>query len=472
MAPRPSFKLAIDRARPTLGLGLLAATVTLVPMACLFPDFTFTDTNGTTSTTGGGGSAGSTTTSMSTGGTTTTPSGGTTSTGGTTGGGGTGGTTGGGGTTTGGGGTTTGGGGTGGETTTSSSMGGTTTSSSTMPPVELCQNGIDDDGDGLIDCKDTADCASFACVAAVPNGWTGYYQLYQGTVAGDPGCSPEYPTEGYVGNYNLNAPPVTCNDCSCGNPTGQVCDPPDIINIFDAPCGSSPTQILPMTMPFGWSACASPVDAMHPNGYYYPAGLMLCGPSGTGPCTVAVTADPPAVTGGSCTQTGGGVKSAPMPVWDNYSHACNGALTTGKGCNLGQTCLPKPKAPNEAAICITKAGDVACPQTFPSKHLYYDDFTDSRTCTGCNCDPPTGATCAGNITVYADTFTNSCLSPDATFAAGTCANLMGDPAVGSAKFTQTMAPSGGGCAVTAGSGQPSGTVTKTFPHTFCCAATP
>src|SRR6185436_995373 len=41
------------------------------------------------------------------------------------------------------------------------------------PPAEDCENGVDDDGDGLVDCADP-DCAKlgYQCVAAVPSGWT------------------------------------------------------------------------------------------------------------------------------------------------------------------------------------------------------------------------------------------------------------------------------------------------------------
>ncbi len=472
MDPHASSKRSTPWLRSGVKLGLLA-TVAIAMPACFFPDFTFNDSagGGTTTSTAGGGTGGT----GGTGGghtTTSTTGGGGDTTSSTTGGGGTGGTTT---TTTGGGGTggVTGGGGTGGTTTTTTGGGGaggmtTTSTTTTMPPLEDCQNGMDDDGDTLIDCKDTADCADYACVNSIPNGWAGYFQLYEGTVAGDPGCSVGFPMDAYSGNFNLNAPAANCSDCLCGNAQGQVCDPPDLINVLDAPCGSSPTQILPLTMPFGWSGCTSPVNVN--GGYYYPAGLLVCGPDSLQPCAVAVSADVPTVTGGSCVSSGGG-GMVPPAVWDGFAHACNGAITTGKGCNLGQTCLPKPKAPNTAAICIKRSGDFNCPAgQFNTKHVFYDDFTDSRACSACSCDAPSGGTCAGNLTVYADTFNNSCTSPDATFAAGACANLSGNPAVGPAKFTQTMAPAGGTCSPIGG--QPVGIATKTFPQTFCCASTP
>jgi hypothetical protein len=446
-------------------IGALAAAATLGHAGCFFPEFTFNgDTGGggatTTSTDGGGG------TTMTT--STTTGGGGAGGTGGTpTGGGGTGGmttsmTTGGMGGTAGMGGmggmggfggTPTGGGGT----------GGMTTTTTTTPPLENCQNSVDDDGDLAIDCQDT-DCVDFSCVSPIPNGWTGYYQLYEGTLAGAPPCTTEFPVDAFGHYSNLNAPPAMCSSCSCGTAQGQVCTPPSVINGLDVPCGGTPSEVHPLIMPAGWGACTSADDGG--GGYYFPANLMVCGPDDMQPCHLSITADAPTVQGGFCSasmvQT-----TLPPAVWEGYAHACGGPNVMGKGCALNQVCLPKPQAPNVTGVCIKKAGDVNCPAgQFNVKHLFYDDFTEGRTCTSCQCGAPTGSTCAGNITTHADSGLNSCLSPVATFQAGTCTNLTGNPAIGNSKFTVTTPPTAGSCAPSGG--QPSGMAVKTFPQTYCC----
>jgi len=452
--------------RAGLGLGLVVAGAAITP-ACFFPDFTFNETGTgggtTTSSTAGGGSTGSTTTGHtggggSTGGSTTSSTGG--STGGTTTSS-TGGTTGGGGST---------GGTTGGSSGSTGATGGTTTtsSSSTMPPVENCQNGVDDDGDGLIDCKDTMDCADFTCAPSIPNGWTGYYEIFQGLPAEDPGCSPEYPMDAYAGNFNLNAPPANCNACLCGAPQAQVCNPPSVITVLDCACGGTPTVPLPLNMPAGWSGtCASAIDGMG-QGYYYP-GNSNCGPDMAQPCNQAVTAPAPTVAGGFCATSGGG-GMVPPAHWDGFVRACNGASTMGKGCNLSQACLPKPQSPYAPLICIKHAGDFNCPAgQFSQKQVFYDDFTDNRACSACSCDAPSGSTCEGNISIYSDTFLNACSIPAQSFPAGGCGFLSGNPPAGNSKFTQTQPPTGGACAPIGG--QPVGQATKTFPQTFCCMPT-
>jgi hypothetical protein len=184
------------------------------------------------------------------------------------------------------------------------------------------------------------------------------------------------------------------------------------------------------------------------------------------PCNVSVGAAAPSVQPGFCVSSGGQATIPPV-TWDSFGRACGGPLTTGKGCNINQVCLPKPPIPYVGGVCIKKAGDVNCPASqFDTKHIFYDDFTDSRTCTGCSCGGSAGATCAGTIKVFSDQILNSCNALDATFPAGGCAALNGNPAVGPATFAQTMAPAGGTCA--ASGGMPSGTATKTFPTTFCC----
>jgi len=245
---------------------------------------------------------------------------------------------------------------------------------------------------------------------------------------------------------------------------GEICDPPDLINALDVPCGGTPTENHPILLPAGWSACTSADDGMGP--YYFPAGLLVCGADDTQPCHLSLSAEAPTVQSGFCNPSGGQATVTPAK-WDGYGRACGGALTTGKGCNINQICLPKPPIPYVPGVCIKRPGDFNCPAgLFDTKHIFYDDFTDSRTCTGCQCGGSAGATCAGNLSVYADSTQNQCLSPVSTFAAGTCADINGNPAVGNSKFTVTSPPSGGSCPPSGA--MPSGAATKTFPQTFCC----
>ena len=454
-----------------LGLGVVATLGASTP-ACIFPEFTFDESTGgtgggtTTTTTTSEGGGGSTTTSHSTsmstggGGTTTSSTeggGGTTTTSSTEGGGGTGGGGNGGGGA--------GGGGSGGGTTSST----TTSTTSTPPPVEDCTNGVDDDGDGLVDCKDLDDCEDYSCVPSVPGGgWTGYFLLYEGTLAQDPFCTKDFPTENYVGSNALNAPPAQCAACSCSAPQGEVCQPSPLVTVADAPCGNSPTYTGPMNMPGGWTGtCSHPLNPMTGLPFVW-SNDFECGPDNLQQCNVSISGAAPTVQGGVCTSSGGQATITPA-TWQGFGRACGGVETTGKGCNINQVCLPKPPTPFVGGICIKKAGDNTCPSgvsLFDTKHVFYENFTDSRTCQGCSCGGVLGSTCAGSYSVFSDTQVNVCSQLATTFDAGTCKNFPGNPVVGPVLFTQTMAPTGGSCAAVGG--MPLGQATPTFPTTFCC----
>src|ERR1700759_428939 len=89
--------------------------------------------------------------------------------------------------------------------------------------AERCFDGIDNNGDGLVDCADPS-CASVAgCVAAVPWGWTGHTALYDGAIAGAPSCAAPFATAVMPGNAELTAAPSSCAACVCCAPNGVSC---------------------------------------------------------------------------------------------------------------------------------------------------------------------------------------------------------------------------------------------------------
>lgn len=93
--------------------------------------------------------------------------------------------------------TSSGTGGTSTTTTTTTSTSGTGAGGSGGAAPEQCDNGVDDDGDGDVDCDDAADCGDFTCVPAV-DGAT--------YVEDAPACSPGFAA----------APFRDCSLCRCG----------------------------------------------------------------------------------------------------------------------------------------------------------------------------------------------------------------------------------------------------------------
>jgi hypothetical protein len=219
-------------------------------------------------------------------------------------------------------------------------------------------------------------------------------------------------------------------------------------------CGEMASPSGTLEMPVGWNGSCHGPDG-------YGGGQVQCG----GPCNVSVSSAAPTVTGGSCAAKGG-QSTVPPLSWAILGKACGGSAI-GAGCGAGNVCQPKPPLPFISGVCIYKSGDVMCPgDPFTQKHVFYGNAVDTRACTACQCGGVVGGSCAVEMSVYSDALFSTCTTGIATFNAGGCANLNGNPSVYGRKATITQAPSGGTCPPSGG--QPTGSVAPSDPTTFCC----
>jgi hypothetical protein len=307
----------------------------------------------------------------------------------------------------------------------------------------------------------------------LPSGWTGYFALYDGAPANVPGCAGTWPTQGYLGNGDLTAPPATC-PCTCGTPAGGTCQIPEL-DISDGACTGGGTCSGPVVPPTGYvpGTCFGFMNSSS-SGYVYYGG-STCGPQtatncsmGTQPCNVSGSVGSASVNGDSC------APSAPNPMkpkytWGSAGQACGGA-TPGTGCTGTEVCMPIPGGSFHSGVCIMQTGNQTCPAgQFTEQHVFYDSQpNDTRGCSACSCGSPTGSTCTVQWKLFEDAANPNCstlkLTADSTTT--TCAALSGNPNITSAKATITLPPNGGMCAPVDGS--PTGTVTPATPTTFCC----
>ncbi|MBI5533631.1 MAG: hypothetical protein HY898_13005 [Deltaproteobacteria bacterium] len=322
--------------------------------------------------------------------------------------------------------------------------------------VEDCTNGVDDDCDGKIDCQDTNCTALFKCTPPPPAGWQGYFQLYEGTAANLPSCGSPFSTLAVAAGRDPVFSPATCTNCSCGNPTGIQCGEPDIIIWQDATCSS----------PYGWEWGGSN-PPLTPHNQCVPKTLTYGDAGGMGP-PASVSLDPaqPVLGTGSCTASGG-IATKPTPNWSFVAQACQ-ADSVGVGCSAQQVCAPKPVAGYKTGLCIAKQGvQATCPiGGYNTRFVFYQDFADSRGCTQCTCDQPTGMTCPGTLIVSTSS-TCAGASIEATLTGVDCKTI--GPST-SKYLRYNDAPAAGGVCNSVG-GQPSGTVTPdaATAYTFCCS---
>jgi hypothetical protein len=295
---------------------------------------------------------------------------------------------------------------------------------------EDCTNGLDDDGDGLVDCEDTDCDPGFACVPKKPGGWNGPIALYDGDPAASPGCPVEFPAVAYEGNDDLVPMPAVCTGCTCGAP-GVTCTPAPLVLHGNAQCANQT------------GSAAQPQPGQ-------------CGPIQPPNGTAAYSAAAPQANAGAC-QPSMVTTMVPPPTWQTTGLAC-GAGATGTGCGATSICAPRAPSPFGAGLCVYRSGDHACPAGYGVKHLYYDNVVDSRGCDPCTCAPAV-ASCAATTTVFAD---GVCIAPSLSVPNdGSC---KAGPVGGT--ITIQVTPSGS-CMPTGGA--PHGTVVPgALTTTVCC----
>jgi hypothetical protein len=294
------------------------------------------------------------------------------------------------------------------------------------PPktVEDCSNGIDDDGDGDPDCADS-DCSDWSCDGAAPTGWTGPSVVYVGS--DPPNCGGDYSKETLAGGTAVDAAAASCSTCSCSNATAACATFVNVFGSTDMQCGGAncggsvsgtcDTVNLP---------CAGATAYVHME---LPTGLASCQPTAAQDPTI-----------GDAT-------------WKKEVRACTDAnkLHIG-GCAEGEVC--SPKTPFAGSICVTKSGDLACPNSvYSEKHVYYKGMNDTRGCSDCGCDHD----CS-----YAWRVDASC---NASFGLGENSCSMASPSSGQVKAGVQITGTGT-CAATGG--QPIGSAEATGPVTVCC----
>jgi hypothetical protein len=360
-----------------------------------------------------------------------------------------------------------GGGGTGG-----AGTGGTSGGGAGGGGTEDCLNGIDDDGDGKIDCDDPDCQATHTCVPPVPSGWQGPVAVYAGSGV-TPDCldSGGYPSIAVTANGTFSAGTASCPTCACGSPAGASCAV-DALVYSNSDCSGTT-----------WGPPPTPSDPNPPTHTF----------TATGQCAFLPNLCHPPVPGslgfsnlrvtGTCQSQTQGQKNIPTPTWGESVRACGDVGLLGKGCGTS-ICVPKPVAPFNGSLCVHQQGDLACPALYSKKTIYYQSFTDSRDCTACACETAlTGAICSNaSLKLYTDdnctaneqtlNSTNTCaaLIPDADPLTSyqPCVNIGGNGTADTRAAIFTATPSTSGAQCPASGGVLTGQAAATQPVTFCC----
>lgn len=229
---------------------------------------------------------------------------------------------------------------------------------------------------------DSGQVCAGTCVPQAQSGWQGPALLWSGPKEKAPSCPAYAPKVLYQGNADPVAP-NECATCTCGPPTGSCALPSKITGYkSEKSCQESP-DVFPFDPPPEWDGSCSANTLIPAN----TVNTLVIGPArltetGCSPGTVV-----PEVT-------------APPPSWQTYALACYGQ---GPQCKKGDFCLSTADPiPDGFGLCIFHEGVELCPEAYPHQHVFYEGISDERACSPCECGPPVGSKCLGQIIIYQD----------------------------------------------------------------------
>lgn len=290
---------------------------------------------------------------------------------------------------------------------------------------EICDDGIDNDCNGEIDCRDGSCSQGFRC-ADVPAGWTAVAFASATT----PACAPS--TAGTDLEVAAGDGTAACA-CTCAGAGGSCATGNFTVTLSaEATCGiGTTTGVVPKS-----GNCVALGVSINVQSYGRIAPVV-------GPTSCTPT---PAVSGAL---TAGRLCQAPR---------------SGAGCDADEVCAPR--AANGFETCITKPGKNVCPPGFSKRSTAGTSAVDARTCTGCTCGAPT-ACVGGKVSLYGNSMCKTQGANDGAEGIDSACDGL-DPDEGFTATHYESTPPSGGCGMPTSPGTAGGTLTFVDERTVCC----
>ena len=314
----------------------------------------------------------------------------------------------------------------------------TSTGTGCVSTPEVCNDSLDNDCDGRIDCADdecTDPTDGSACVTDAPSGWT--------LVAFAPGdgaaCPSGYTEIAQVQEAPTSADPTCACNCSCPGNVNNPCLHGALSAKIGSGCGA-------VTLNVNVTGDCDSLGQKFNTNY---------GTIEAAPLKVKAIDVP-------------GTEVLPDTEPGPGGTTCGPSASAAGGCAGGETCLPKAQA---ASLCIQHDGDLPCPGGGPSKRRVVGDpnaVNDLRTCAACTCS--SNAASCSNAT-FAGYLDNTCTSTPApaALAAGTCTSLSGNLGwLDDTHFKYMATANNPTCTPKGAAPNVSGSVEFQAPKTICC----
>jgi hypothetical protein len=291
------------------------------------------------------------------------------------------------------------------------------------------------------------------CAPLGPAEWLGPALVWVGQPGEAPECPPSAPVAGDLGLADPSTPTL-CGACSCAPPQG-TCTLPTTWTAAAATCAGE-TAATPHTAfdaPAGWSgACTakSPIAA----------GQKCNGVS----CVQSLTIAPLALVEAGCGASPGTAPPILPTTWGKAARSCHG-VAAGECRGPSELCAPTVEP--GYLRCLARDGDHACPAPYTDEHRFFSGLDDTRGCSPCGCNPPSGSTCTALVAAYAD---GACTAPIASVTVDTtkpaCVDVLPAGAALGSKLASEPVYAPGACQ--ASGGEPTGAAVPINPITICC----
>lgn len=291
------------------------------------------------------------------------------------------------------------------------------------PLREDCSDGIDNDGDCLVDCDDS-ECAGGELCRSIP-GLLGYGEFTRGTPGG---CPPGKTLHGPTTVYDkIDTSQQACSGCACGPITACTSE----LRLYGNDSCDSTQLIAPaVSLPAMMMNCVT-LSAMH------------------GGAKSAIV-DPPRPV---CQPDG--TNARPNAAWSQTARLCVDQ-NAQKDCTT-PSCILRQLRNVRACLATTES---TCPAPFSHREIWHRTYTDPRACL-CTCRADVTA-CEGTATLVDGM---DCMSNNKQrLIAGTCNSLPQN--FKPQRVHNTIGPKSGQVCTPTGMAQ--GTATLSDPVTICC----